>query len=123
MKIPDGYQAVMPYLIVKDAAKFIDFMKAVFGAAERLRIPRTVDAIMHAEIAVAGCVMMLADATEEYKPRPGGFFIYVKDADETYKVALAHGATSIAPPADQEYGRSCGVVDAFGNSWWPTTAK
>ncbi len=30
MEIPEGYQQVMPYLIVKGAARFMDFMKNVF---------------------------------------------------------------------------------------------
>ena len=121
MKIPDGYQTLMPYLIVEDAAKFIDIMKKVFAAEEKLRIPRSENVIMHAEIKVGDCVIMLADATAEFKSRAGGFFIYVENADATYEMALENGATSIMPPADREYGRSCGVQDAFGNTWWPTT--
>ena len=35
-KIPDNYQTVMPYLIVKDAAKFIAFMQKVFDANRNL---------------------------------------------------------------------------------------
>lgn len=37
MKIPDGYQQVMPYLIVRDATKFVDFTSKVFGAVEKLK--------------------------------------------------------------------------------------
>ncbi|MDB5021533.1 MAG: hypothetical protein JWQ28_2660, partial [Pedobacter sp.] len=32
VKVPQGYQQVMPYLIIKDANKFLNFMKAVFEA-------------------------------------------------------------------------------------------
>ena len=32
MTIPAGYQQIMPYLIVKDAARFMDFLTEVFGA-------------------------------------------------------------------------------------------
>jgi uncharacterized glyoxalase superfamily protein PhnB len=32
--IPDGYDALIPYLVVRDAAKAIDFYKEVFGATE-----------------------------------------------------------------------------------------
>ncbi len=65
---------------------------------------------------------MFADSTEDFKPRPAGLFIYVADADETYKTAIDAGATSIMEPANQSYGRSCGVADIFGNTWWITTA-
>ena len=32
MNIPKGYQAVMPYLMMEDAAGFIEFTKGVFDA-------------------------------------------------------------------------------------------
>jgi uncharacterized glyoxalase superfamily protein PhnB len=32
--IPDGYENIPPHLVVKDAAKSIDFYKKVFGAEE-----------------------------------------------------------------------------------------
>jgi PhnB protein len=41
-------------------------------------------------------------------------FIYVADCDATYQRALDNGAISIMPPANQDYGRSCGVRMPFG---------
>lgn len=32
MNIPEGHQAVMPYLMIEDAAGFIEFIKMVFEA-------------------------------------------------------------------------------------------
>jgi len=49
--------------------------------------------------------------------------VYVEDADAAYKLALDNGATSLMPPADQDYGRTCGVKDPFGNTWWITSVK
>jgi uncharacterized glyoxalase superfamily protein PhnB len=46
----------------------------------------------------------------------------VSDADRSYAAALAAGATSVMSPADQDYGRSCGVKDTNGNTWWITSA-
>ena len=37
--IPDGYTAITPYLIVENAAGFLDFLANAFGAVERMRIP------------------------------------------------------------------------------------
>lgn len=122
MRIPEGYQQVMPYLIVRDAQGFMTFMKSVFGATEKMNMMRDEHIIMHAEIQLGDSTIMFADATAQFEPRPAGMFVYVANADETYAKALAAGATSLMPPADQEYGRSCGVLDPFGNSWWPTTA-
>lgn len=98
------------------------FMKSVFGATEKMNMMRDKHIIMHAEIQLGDSTIMFSDATAQFEPRPAGMFVYVENADETYAKALAAGATSLMPPADQEYGRSCGVLDPFGNSWWPTTA-
>ena len=46
---------------------------------------------------------------------------YVDNADATFQTALDAGAKSIMPPADQPYGRSGGIIDPFGNTWWITT--
>jgi uncharacterized glyoxalase superfamily protein PhnB len=121
MKIPEGYQQVMPYLIVKGAAEFLDFMKNVFGAEEKMKVMRDEKTIMHAEIRIGESIIMFADATSQFEPRPAGMFVYVEDADQTYDKAIAAGATSLRPVCDQEYGRSGGVTDPFGNVWWPTT--
>ncbi len=120
-KIPPNYQTVMPYLILKDASKFMAFTHAVFGATETLREMRDPQTIMHAEIMIGECTIMFADATERYGERPAGFFIYVDDADSTFKKAIDAGATVISEPADQPYGRSGGVTDPCGNSWWMTS--
>ena len=122
-KIPGNYQTVMPYLIVNGAAKFITFMQKVFDAEESHRSMRDANRIMHAELLIGGSTIMLADSTETHGERPAGMFIYVDDADETFKKALDAGATVITEVADQPYGRSGGVQDAFGNVWWITSAK
>ena len=122
-KIPDNYQTVMPYLIVKDAAQFIAFMQKVFDAKETHKSMRDEHTIMHAEIMIGGSTIMFADSTEKFSARTGGFFIYVEDADETFKKAIDAGATIVTEVADQSYGRSGGVQDPFGNVWWITSMK
>ncbi len=119
--IPEGYNQVMPYLIVENAAAFMEFTQKVFGAEEKFKAMRDEKLIMHAEISIGSSVIMIADATESYKPQPAGLFVYVDDCDTTYNNALANGATSVSVPADQSYGRSAGVKDAFGNTWWITS--
>ena len=37
--IPDSYRRVTPCLVVRDAAKALEFYAEVFGAAERMRFP------------------------------------------------------------------------------------
>ena len=122
-RIPPQYQTVMAYLIVKDATGFISFMQTVFDAEETYKTMRDTAIIAHAEIMIGGSTIMLADATADFPSRTGGFFLYVDDADLRYQRALDAGATSIIPPVDQPYGRSGGVIDAFGNTWWITTIQ
>ena len=120
-KIPANYQTVMPYLIVKDAAGFSSFMQKVFDAEETHKSMRDEHTIMHAEIMIGGSTVMFADSTEKFSVRPAGLFIYVEDADKTFKKAIDAGATTVMEVADQPYGRSGGVQDPFGNVWWITS--
>ncbi|MBC7554798.1 MAG: VOC family protein [Taibaiella sp.] len=120
INFPAGYLQLMPYLIISNAAAFIQFTKNVFGANEKARHMRDEKTIMHAEINIGECVIMIADSTEKYGVRRGGFFIYVADADATCQLVLSHGATTITPVSDQPYGRSGGITDPFGNQWWVT---
>jgi PhnB protein len=123
LKIPDGYQRVMPYLIVKDAPAFLQFTKRVFGAEEKLKEMRDERTIAHAEIRIGDSTIMFADSTSKFPPRTGGMFIYVEDADATFRKALSEGAVSISEPADQEHGQSGGVTDPFGNVWRITSQR
>jgi len=123
-KIPDGYQTVTPYLIIKNAAAFIEFTERVFDAKLISKHMRDETIIMHAEIKIGDdSIIMFADSTEQFSPRPAGFFVYVDNADKTYETALSNGAVAVTEITDQPYGRSGGVEDAFGNTWWLTTAQ
>ncbi|TXK49003.1 VOC family protein [Pontibacter qinzhouensis] len=121
MEIPKTHQNVMPYLMLAGANKFKAFVSAVFGAQETYSAMRDADHIMHAEVQLNGSTIMYCDATEQWKPQTANLFVYVEDANQTYQLALDNGASSVTEPADQEYGRSCGVTDPTGNVWWITS--
>ncbi len=121
IKIPSGYQTVMPYLILKNANGFLQFTKTVFSASEKMKSFRDADLIAHAEIQIGDSIIMFSEASDDFPAQAAGLFIYVEKADETYEKALQNGAASIMPPSDQSYGRSCGIRDPFGVSWWITT--
>lgn len=123
LAIPGGYQRVMPYLIIKNATDFYNFMQKVFEATEKMKIMRNDSHIMHAELQIGESIIMFADSTDEIKTHTAGLFVYVNDADETYNKALQEGATSVMPMSNQEYGRSGGVQDPFGNVWWITSVS
>jgi len=120
--LPTGYSnQVMVYLILNDAAGFLEFTRKVFDAEEKYKEMRDENSIRHAEICIGDSVIMFAQSTKEYSAQNAGLFIYVDDADLRYQKALDAGATSVLEVSDQSYGRSGGVRDAFGNTWWITS--
>jgi PhnB protein len=130
--IPDGYHSVTPYLIIDGAAAAIDFYKQAFGAVELFRMDGPDGRIGHAEIKIGDSPVMLADEHPEMGYRsptslgatPVGLMIYVEDCDAVYNQALAAGAKSFRPLADQFYGdRSGTVTDPFGHQWTVATHR
>jgi len=130
--IPEGFHSVTPYLVVRDAARALDFYKRAFGALERLRMPGPGGKIMHAEIQIGDSIVMLSDEVPEMGARspqalngtPVGIFLYVENVDATFKQALAAGATSKAPVQDMFWGDRYGkLTDPFGHEWSVATHK
>jgi PhnB protein len=121
--IRKGFRTLTPYLLVPGAANLINFYKQAFGAEEIFRVARPgSDLIMHAEVRIAGSMVELADANEEFKPRASTNILYVPDVDAAFQRALDAGATSLSAPMDQPYGDRQGTVkDPGGNSWHITT--
>lgn len=119
--IPEGYQRVMPYLIIRNAEDFLPFTQQLFGATEKMVRRNDDGTLMHAELFIGNSTIMYANASEQWTPMTAGLYVHVADADASYQLALKLGASSVMEPADQPYGRSCGVLDPFGNTWWITT--
>ena len=120
--IPDGYHSVTPYLMVQGAAKLLDFLQQAFEAEVTVRMERPDGMIGHAEVRIGDSMVMLAEATEQWKAMPGAIYLYVNDTDAAYKRAVQPGATSVMEPANQFYGdRNAGVKDPTGNFWWIAT--
>ncbi len=124
--VPEGYRVITPYLIVRKAARAIDFYTKVLGASEIMRMPGPGDRIMHAELRFGDSVVMLADempemeikGPESYGGSPVSLMIYVADVDTVYNRAIAAGAKSKKPVQNQFYGdRSGTLVDPFGHTW------
>lgn len=120
--IPKGYHTVTPYLINENASRLIEFLKLVFDAEETNRLSGPDGRVMHAELKIGDSMVMMSDASDEWKPMPASIAVYVENVDATYKRALEAGAVSLREPADQFYGdRSAGVKDLAGNHWWIAT--
>ena len=130
--VPEGYHSVTPYLIIKGAAKALEFYQRAFGAKETIRMPGPGGKITHAEMRIGNSIVMLADEHPEINARspesfggsPVMIHLYVEDVDAVFNQAVAAGAKVERALADQFYGdRTGGVKDPFGYSWYIATHK
>jgi PhnB protein len=94
--IPEGYQSVMPYLIIKNAAKALDFYIKVFNAKEVGRLTSPDGKIGHAELQIGSSRIMLADEFPEWGNKspetlggsPVSLCIFVPNVDEVFRKAI-----------------------------------
>jgi PhnB protein len=130
--IPDGYHEVTPYLIVKNAAKAIEFYKSVFGAREKFRMADAQGRVGHAELGIGGSIVMMADehpqkgfvGPQTLGGTPVSMLLYVPNVDEVTRRAVDAGAKVMTPVQDQFYGDRTGTVqDPFGHVWTIATHK
>lgn len=115
-----GLTSITPYIIVRGAAEFIEFLKTSFEATERMRVPAPDGKIMHAEVAIGNGAIEVSDGSEAYPAAPQAIHLYVDDPDAAYSRTLQAGATSFyAPTDDHPSGDRWGAVkDPFGNHWY-----
>lgn len=124
--VPDGFHTLTPHIVVKDAAKAIEFYKKAFGAQEMTR-HTTPDGqnVMHAQLKIGDSILMLAG---EYPPTclspksRGGtsvtLHVYVENADALFDRAVKAGCSVKMPMSDQFWGDRYGQVeDPFGHQW------
>jgi PhnB protein len=124
--IPKGYNTVTPYLIIKGAARAIDFYKNALGATQVERIDGPNSTVMHAELQIGDSRIMLADEQPQMGYRspttigasPISLYVYLPDCDDVIKRAVAQGAEIKRAAEDQFYGDRNGTIhDPFGHVW------
>jgi PhnB protein len=114
---PPGRRHVTPCVHSSKARAIADFVKRAFGA-EMEDVHEAGGRIMHAFVRMGEAMFELGEPDEERSRH--GFYLYTDDVDAVYHRAVAAGAISISPPADQAYGDRMAVVqDPFGNLWLP----
>lgn len=117
--IPDGYTTVTPWLISSDTNRVLEFIRDAFGGEELARVYNEDGGIGHAETRIGDAIVLLFDSPKGWPATPAFLRVFVDDADETYKNALAAGATSITEPTELFWGDKVGRVrDPLGNVWW-----
>ena len=107
--MPPNFHTVTPRIVVADVEGAARFLRAVFDASGDVAAGRP------AEIRIGDSLVMVTEVGERGL-FPAFLYVYVADADETYRRALEAGAETVEAPADTPYGdRRAMVRDPYGN--------
>lgn len=124
--VPADQPALSPHLVVKGAARAIDFYVRAFGARELFRLTEPGGKVGHAELDVGGARFALADEYPDFgalSPQsiggsPVAIHLYVADVDAVAARATEFGALLLRPVRDEFYGdRVAMIADPFGHKW------
>lgn len=130
--VPEGYNTVTAYLVVKDANRALDFYGDAFGAEELVRLPGPGGkGVLHAEMRIGNSVVMLSDenvgSTSARSPQSlestsVTLHLYVEDVDAMFHRAVEHGCKVSMPLYDAFWGDRYGkIIDPFGHEWSMST--
>lgn len=129
--IPAGYHSVTASLTIKDCGKAISFYEKAFGAETLDVFPSPVGGgIMHATIQIGDSIIMMGDenpsfgckSAETLGTSPVSLYLYVRNVDESFKRAVAAGATVEMSVEEMFWGDRAGSLkDPFGYSWMIAT--
>lgn len=119
-RIPEGYQAVTPWIIVDGVPAFIDFLVKVFDARETVRmLAEDGVRVIHAEVRIHGAPVMMFDSVDGWPPTPAYLRVYVSNSDEVLRRAALAEARIVTEPTDLFIGDRVGrFADPWGNLWW-----
>jgi len=131
---PKGWPRISCCLVYRDAAKAIDFLCTAFGFEIQLKVDGEGGRIEHAELALGGGLITLADVdrgrTWQKSPLDVGgantqtLAIHIDDADAHCERARKAGATIASEPKTTDYGegywadRTYEAIDLEGHHWW-----
>lgn len=129
---PEGYNTVTPYLVIKGAARAIEYYKKVFDAKVVVRMDGPNGTIGHAELQIGDSRIMLADenpsmgqgytSASSIGGSPVSLYLYLPEVDKIVERATAEGAKILKPVEDQFYGDRSGFFqDPFGHLWGVAT--
>ncbi len=122
------HNTVNPYLTVKNVPALIEFLANTFDGVLTEQIHQSDGQLAHTEIRIGDSLLMVggpevdAPLPSSVEARPGTFYVYVPDVDDTYRRAMTQGASSYQLPTNRFYGdRVAAVVDGNDNVWWIAT--
>ena len=115
---PEGWRTLTPRLFTADVAGLVDFLRAAFGAEGELNAGRPT------ELEIGDSILMVSDGGGVRQRLSSFLYVYVEDADETYRRAVRAGAKTLEAPVDTPYGdHRATVEDAWGNTWQIATRR
>ena len=73
---------------------------------------------------IGDSVVMISNGGGQREATQAFLYVYVEDADETYRLAVDAGAVSVEKPINTPYGdRRATVLDPWGNTWQIATPR
>jgi PhnB protein len=130
--VPEGMHSLTTELWFNgNCREAIDYYKRIFKAEVQGEVDYAPDGkVLHALLRFGDSNIMVADALgNDYEKGPenwttASMYLYVPDADATFKEATAAGCRVIMPILDAFWGDRTGEVrDPFGHCWSIATNK
>lgn len=120
--VPEGYTTVTPWIIGRDTAGLIEFLRTAFGAEELARVHGPDGSIGHAEVRIGDAVVMMFDGPGDWPDTPAFLRLYAPDGDAVFQRAVAAGGSPVTEMTELFWGDRVGRVrDPFGNLYWIQT--
>lgn len=118
---PEAFKTtIAPWLTVSDAQKAVEFYTAAFEAVEIYRLEGDDGKVAVAQLTVDGAAFWVQEDSESGSA-PGStsvrMILSVEDPDAAHDLAVAAGATEVAPISEGYGWRTGRVTDPFGYDW------
>lgn len=120
--LPTGYHSVNPYILVSSVKDYFTFLENVFGAVTLKNIENPHEIYLEAKI--GDSILMIQEQRGDVQSERVSLWIYVKDVNQIYEMAIRNGCTSIASPTlEFETDIVAKIIDPFGVRWFLASYK
>jgi uncharacterized glyoxalase superfamily protein PhnB len=110
-------QSVFPSFRYRDAPAAIRWLKETLGFEELHVYENDDGTIAHAELVIAGNVIMLGSARDDAAPTPSTTYVALDEVDSLHERAGTAGGNP-SELTEQDYGsRDFSIEDPGGNRW------
>jgi uncharacterized glyoxalase superfamily protein PhnB len=119
--VPGGGAVLNPFVIVDDAAGFVDFVAAVFDVPETagVRTAMPDGKLIHAQLRLGTVDLMVADRLDGWPARPGLLQVWVRDVAAVLERGGACGGRTVTEPTPFYGAVTLGrMTDPWRTIWW-----